>query len=143
MQSLGFTDEGDHSGHWHVQSSQWTSHSVGCHGGNWSALWIDIASIGRGPVPEVLDTGLAPSKGDWGGHWHVQSSQWTSCPIGCHGGNWGALQVGIAPVVQGHMVCDFMCKSCWNYLIALYGPTLVCTCIHIYMYVNICTIYMA
>ena len=31
-------------------------------------------------------------------------------------------------------------KRCWNYLIVSYGLTLVCTCIHICMYVNVCTI---
>ena len=35
MQSLDFTNEEDHGGHWHVQSSQWTSCPIGCHGGNW------------------------------------------------------------------------------------------------------------
>ena len=53
MQSLDFTNEGDHSGHWHVQSSQWASYPIGCHGGNWGASWVGIVSIGRGPVLEV------------------------------------------------------------------------------------------
>ena len=33
--------------------------------------------------------------------------------------------------------------GCWNYLIASYGLTLVCTCIYICTYVNVYTIYMA
>ena len=35
------------------------------------------------------------------------------------------------------------CLSCRNYLIASYGLSLVCTCMHVCTYVNLPTIYMA
>lgn len=85
--------------------------------------WAGVATVGM----RWLDTGLAPSAGDHGGHWGaswvrlgvaaVSSSQWASRPVGCHGhhreciaggrcahweGSGGGLGMGLAPSIGDH-----------------------------------------